>query len=286
MEHSHTNSKGAAFVLPTPLMPLSQLRQWVIWRWEDTKTGERTKPPYQARYPQRKAESDDPSTWATYEEAVAAVAAGYGDGIGFVLTNTDVTAFDIDDCRDAQTGELHPWATSLMARAGSYTEITPSDTGLRIIGRGDGPKPKFTKLEVTDGVACEFYRKATRYITISGNSIWDVPIANIDKVFDATYNELVAQRGERDSGGHREIDLDDVIKNGRYELFLNDKSKPDKSRAVWWVINASLKQGWDEDKIVAALLNRENKISEHGYEHHARNPERYARDQINKQGSS
>jgi hypothetical protein len=271
---------GKARACP-PATPLTELPRWVIWRWENNEQG-RTKMPYQARYPQRKADSSDPKTWASYADAMAA--AQTADGVGFVLTDSDFTAFDIDHCRNAQTGELHIWAESLIASVGSYAEITPSDTGVRIIGRGDGPKPTLTKLEVTDGVSCEFYRKATRYITInSGNSIFDVPIANIDKVFDATYNEVVARRGERgDSGGHREIDLDDVIKNGRYELFLNDAKKPDKSRAVWYVINTSLKQKWEEDKIVATLLDRTNKISEHGYEHHPGNPEKYARDQIAK----
>jgi hypothetical protein len=129
-------------------------------------------------------------------------------------------------------------------------------------------------------VACEFYRKATRYITISGNSIWDVPIANIDKVFDATYNELVARRGERgDSGGHREIDLDDVIKNGRYELFLNDKSTPDKSRAVWYVINTT-ETKVEEDKIVATYSTPQTRFP--NTDMNTRRPRETARDQIAK----
>ena len=65
--------------------------------------------------------------------------AGY-DGIGFVLTDTDFAAFDVDDCRDKETGILQPWAKGLVERCGSYAEITVSGTGIRIIGYGVGER--------------------------------------------------------------------------------------------------------------------------------------------------
>jgi primase-polymerase (primpol)-like protein len=55
----------------------------------------------------------------------------------------------------------------LVTRANSYTEVTPSGTGIRIIGNGSGPRVH-RKLQVADGVTCEIYRRATRYITVSG----------------------------------------------------------------------------------------------------------------------
>jgi P4 family phage/plasmid primase-like protien len=194
-----------------------------------------------------------------------------------VLTDTEFEAFDIDDCRNARTGVIHPWAEALIAQAGSYTEITVSGTGVRIIGRGNGSK-LHRKLRVTGGVSCEIYRGATRYIVMTGNQIGDNPIVNIDAVMDATLAELDHERpgSPSDGGQHaRHIELDDVIQNGRYELFRDDRS-----RAVWYVVNESLRQGWPEDKIEATLLDRANKISEHVYDQ--TNPERFVRDQINK----
>lgn len=271
-----TNGQGKP--LPTSLTPLVKYPtpHWVIWKWETSEQGKPTKVPYQARYPRRKASTDNPSTWATYSEAVAA--AKSADGIGFVLTGTDFEAFDIDDCRNAQTEEIHPWASNLIAQANSYTEVTISGTGVRIIGQGNGPK-LHRKLPVGDGVTCEFYRKATRYIVVTGKQIGNASIKSIDTVMDATLAELDHERpGTPSDGGHhaRHIELDDVIQNGRYDLFHDDRS-----RAVWYVINDSVRQGQTDDQIAETLLNRGNKISEHVYEHPS-GPERFARAQIAK----
>jgi primase-polymerase (primpol)-like protein len=47
--------------------------------------GKWTKPPRQPRNPQQYAKNNDPNTWGTYEEALAAFDAGQCDGIGFNL---------------------------------------------------------------------------------------------------------------------------------------------------------------------------------------------------------
>jgi P4 family phage/plasmid primase-like protien len=267
--------------LPEALAPLVEYPRphWVIWKLVRKPDGSFTKVPYQARYPQRKAETNDPSTWATFDEAVAAAAKFNADGIGFVLTDTDIAAFDIDHCRNSETGHLHPWAEKVMGKAASYTEVTPSETGIRIIGRATGDKLSY-KRTVGEGVSCEFYRKATRYITITGDHIWNRPLANIDEVLDTAYAELNELKGKKRSTNAAGLEVDDVTKNGRYERFVDDAGKPDKSRAVYFVICARIREGWSEDEIVEVLLNRENKISEHGYEAHPEDPEGYARDQI------
>jgi primase-polymerase (primpol)-like protein len=36
------------------------------------------------------------------------------DGIGFMLHDSGYAAFDIDDCRDPDTGEIAKWAQSLI----------------------------------------------------------------------------------------------------------------------------------------------------------------------------
>ena len=105
------------------------------------------------------------------------------DGIGFALLNSGIAAFDIDDCRDPDTGVVHPWAQALVDAAGSYAEITPSGTGLRILGYGQAAEVH-RKLPARDGVTCELYRQATRYITVSGNVYRDAPLVNIDEHID------------------------------------------------------------------------------------------------------
>ena len=109
--------------LPKALQPITALKRWVIWRWElrTKKNGVEawTKPPYQCSNPKLAAKSNDTGTWGTYPAAIAAVAAGLADGIGFMLKDSEVAAADLDHVRDAQTGELIVWARQLCVEGRS-----------------------------------------------------------------------------------------------------------------------------------------------------------------------
>jgi putative DNA primase/helicase len=52
----------------TPPDDLSELDQWVLWRYEDRR-GKPTKLPYQSG--RRYASSTDPNTWASFETVTA-----------------------------------------------------------------------------------------------------------------------------------------------------------------------------------------------------------------------
>jgi primase-polymerase (primpol)-like protein len=105
--------------LPPALGPLTEQQRWVVWPWElrTTKGGKEkwTKPPRQARDPQRNARSNDPATWGSYADAVAAVEAGKADGIGFMLKESNIGAIDLDHCVDQNRRE--PWAEQLCDEA-------------------------------------------------------------------------------------------------------------------------------------------------------------------------
>ena len=95
---------------------------------------------------------------------------------------------------------------TLVDKASSYTEITVSGTGFRIIGRGNGDLVH-RKLPVNDKVSCEIYRKCERFIVITGNPLPNTPqqLANLDAVIDATLaqpsNKKKHQRAKRDQAG-------------------------------------------------------------------------------------
>jgi hypothetical protein len=186
--------------LPSALDPLINLPNWLVWKLEPPPTpdGKWIKVPYQARKPESKASSTDPSTWATHREAVAAFKKNGHSGIGFCLLDSGFAAFDIDDCRNADTGELHPWAAAFVERVASYTEVTTSGTGLRIIGTGSGKKIH-RKQKVVDGVTLESYRLAERYIAMTGDRLPGAPdlLANIDEAMDQVVAELDEQRDEK-----------------------------------------------------------------------------------------
>ncbi len=120
----------------TTLAALASLPIWVSWQTERPDGRKPTKVPYG---PNGKASADDPSTWCTRAEAEATAhrlpkpfgTGGVGlefagDGNGLHLGGVD-----LDTCRDPATGAVAPWAAEMVARLGTYAEISPSGTGLK-----------------------------------------------------------------------------------------------------------------------------------------------------------
>src|SRR5262245_38369195 len=274
----------ASIIIPPALMLLALQPRWVVWKWVE-KGGRRTKPPFCAHAPSLHASSTDSATWGPIDTALLAYAEGRCDGIGFALHGSGIAAFDIDDCRDATSGAIHPWAQDLICRSGSYAEITPSGEGIRIIGLASGA-PVHRKFNVpgADGVSVEIYRKAERYITISGVEIDDTikGLADIDALVDAVIPDLDGAKAEKprtngadNKTADRKHDLEDIMRNGE-----GGHVGGDRSRAVWYVVNTLLKQGCAPDDIVAVLLDRSAGISAHVYDQSK--PEEYARKQVEK----
>jgi len=165
-------------------------------------------------------------------------------------------------------------------RCASYAEVTPSGTGIRILGLASGaalhrkfPVPK------ANGMSIEIYRRADRYITISGAQIGGTAeLANIDAQIDAVAAKLDNSKQQKQAQPENKTkhhDLDSLIRNG-----CGDDFGGDRSRAVWYVINQLLKQGRTADEIVVVLLDHSNGISAHIYDQ--KKPEAYARRQVEK----
>ena len=115
------------------------------------------------------AKSNDPETWADFDTAVAAATRLQLEGIGLCLSATDgLTGLDLDHVLDPVTGELEPLAAKLLKQfAGTYTEISPSGTGLRIWCFGQPQRSgkcvgKIKWLEV-------YSHPSNRYLTVTGN---------------------------------------------------------------------------------------------------------------------
>jgi primase-polymerase (primpol)-like protein len=217
--------------LPKALQHLTSLKRWVVWRWiARTQNGETkwTKPPYQCRHPRTSAKSNDPTTWGTYQEAVAAVAAGEADGIGFMLKDSEVAAADLDHVRDAQTGELVEWVQHLCAEADAlelYREITVSGCGLRFIGRAQGNElhRKFT-INRNNSSGIELYRNCARYITISGlQQGYCENIGSIDAYLDELAKRFGATSFDFNTAGPQKDYYRDLIENGAPEGERSEK---------------------------------------------------------------
>ena len=111
---------------------MKDLAQWINWRYEE-RDSRVTKVPICSHTGQLAA-VDRPETWGTYEEAVRASKEHSHDGVGFVFTEEDRYAgIDLDKCRDPETGELEEWAKELIEHLDSYTELSPSGTGVHVL---------------------------------------------------------------------------------------------------------------------------------------------------------
>jgi hypothetical protein len=174
--------------LPSALTPLIQRPQWCIWQWTQKPDGQWQKPPFMARAPNRHASTNDPSTWADYSTALAAVQAGHADGITYILTKDDpFGAIDLDHCRN-KLCSISVWAQNFMqAAVNTYQEVTPSGEGIRIWGLAAGAplNSKYT-LEI-DGIkiAAELFRRTNKALTITGDTLNPSvrELTNIDRVF-------------------------------------------------------------------------------------------------------
>jgi putative DNA primase/helicase len=149
-------------------LDLHELDQWILFRYEQRKGKPKpTKVPYQVRDPKRKAKSTDPATWAPFEQAVEAVE--HADGIGFVFPpNEEFTGIDFDDC--VTDGEIHPHVAACLLTLNSYSEFSPSGTGVHAIVRARVNGGRKVTGDTPWGGKLETYSKG-RFFTITGNHV-------------------------------------------------------------------------------------------------------------------
>lgn len=135
--------------------------QWVVWRCELNKDGKLTKVPYTTAT--RKASHSDPATWLSFDAAWALYERDGFDGVGYVFSPEDpYCGIDLDG--KGPDGLPKEKQLAIAQRFSSYTERSPSDTGVHIIvkaklpggGRKKGP------IEIYD---------RTRYFTVTGHVV-------------------------------------------------------------------------------------------------------------------
>jgi hypothetical protein len=142
---------------------LRDRRQWVVWRYEE-RDGERTKVLCQVREARVNASSTNPATWGSYEDATRiASTADWADGYGYVFSEDDPYAgVDLDKC--ITDGVMSEVAAARILQFATYTEYSPSGTGVHLILRGAVPGPRRKSAGV------EMYHRA-RYFTMTGQVV-------------------------------------------------------------------------------------------------------------------
>lgn len=150
---------------------LRERPQWVVWK-TILRDGERTKPPFNPNAPTYYADHADPRTWGTFEQACKAFRENPSvlEGIGYVFSDTDeYFGIDIDDERKVNPEYLdqrRQLVNQILANVVTYTEVSPSGTGLHLIGKGRLPSGIDGKRSIQ--VQIEVYQNR-RFFTITGD---------------------------------------------------------------------------------------------------------------------
>lgn len=152
--------------LPSPslgaIRELVQRPQWVCWKAVVTaSTGKVKKIPIDPNLG-KEAKVTNPNTWAMFDQAAQVALSTDANGVGFVLTGLEgYTAIDLDKVVDPDTLEIKDWAKEVVKTFDTYTEISPSLTGLHLWIRGRPPGPRCRNKSI------EIYTQK-RYLVVTG----------------------------------------------------------------------------------------------------------------------
>lgn len=144
---------------------LKALRQWCVWRYQPRATGKPAKLPCQ---PDGKpAKSNDPATWHSFTDCLAAYQRGGYAGVGIFVAGK-LTGLDLDHCIAGNVASEA--ALEILGKfSGTYCEVSPSGTGYRILCLGKPPRSgknlgKVKWLEV-------YAEPSSRFLSITGNVV-------------------------------------------------------------------------------------------------------------------
>ena len=157
--------------------------QWVAWRYVDRGGPKPSKLPFSPRTG-KVASVTDATTWATFNESVAALDNGSFDGIGFVFTDADpFTGIDLDDCHgDAEAKAVQD---RIFDAFPSYAELSPSGNGLHIIVKGRVRGSRRGHVEVYSN---------ERFFTMTGNVYRDAPIIEGGAALDTLMAQIARDK--------------------------------------------------------------------------------------------
>lgn len=152
---------------------LKEINHWVCWKYEDHGKPKLDKVPKNPRTGHN-AKSNDPTTWHSFGEAIQAKEKYNFDGIGLMLDHKKLplVGIDLDNCVDNDT--VKPWAREIVSTIASFTQISPSGTGLRTFALGDLPETGRKKGDV------EMYI-AGRFLTVTDNHLEGTPLTVEDR---------------------------------------------------------------------------------------------------------
>lgn len=217
-----------------------------LWKYEEREDG-LTKVPYKIN-----GFKGDPANRAAFTNFNTAVShrSGY-DGIGIGVFD-DIYAIDIDHC--VEGGVLSDMAEDIIARMDSYTEYSPSGTGVRILFKANLPTYDKTRYYINNReIKLEVYVDGytNRFVTVTGNTISGTGIEERTDALEEVLEKYMVRP---------EITTSPVPATGSY---LSDDSvltkvaaskQGEKFKALWDGIIPDRKSDSEADAALCAIL--------------------------------
>lgn len=150
---------------------LKQKTLWCVWKRNE----ENKKIPINPRTG-KYGKSNDCSTFSDFETAAAVCSHGGYAGLGLGIFN-GFSAIDIDHC--IEDGKLSEMAQDIIKRMDSYTEISPSGTGIRIIFTVSGFIYDTDRFYINNqklGLEVYVAGATNKFVTITGDVLHAKPI--------------------------------------------------------------------------------------------------------------
>lgn len=255
--------------------------RWAPWRaeWNPGKK-KYEKIPHRADRPSAGLSSKSTQGWSSFHKAMAVYQSDPERfaGVGYLMTGEKVvgggagefhphsiTAIDLDHC--VKGGEVEPWAAEVVAKLDSYTEISPSGHGLRVMLVGAVARDWVNHergIEVYGGTAA-------RFVTITGQRVPGSPPTI--RAARAGALDAIAARYRKAATSAQVVDLhlpslvpdfllpdiDDLDLPAHARNFLLDGPSPgDRSRQLFAASIALQRAGLEPDVMLSLLEANEH----------------------------
>jgi primase-polymerase (primpol)-like protein len=192
---------------------LRERPQWLVW--SSVLQPGKAKPKKLPINPvtRRLASAPNPADWSRFEIAAARMQLGdeFGgqySGLGFCFAVGDgIVGIDLDRVRDPQTGVIAPWAASLVNRCGSYAEVSPSKTGVKLWGWGRWAGGAKNSVLLVDGSGLEVFQGGAGFFAVTGKQFEESPgcLTDIQPELDKIFEYYFAGEARSSRSSHTSI---------------------------------------------------------------------------------
>lgn len=173
---------------------LRDLANWVAWRlMPPKKPGDKFGKVPVNPATGGNASSTKAETWGTFDSALDRMQRDQLAGVGFVFTNSGIVGIDLDHCRDPKSGGISAEAMKIIKTLDSFTEVSPSGTGIHVYVRGKlpgkGRREGFVEIYDTG-----------RFFTVTGVSVPGIPssVAERQEAVSKLHAQLGREAGARE----------------------------------------------------------------------------------------